>query len=133
MTKKKILVIDDEVAFARMVKLNLEDTGQYEVRVENRGSKGLAAAKEFMPDLIFLDIVMPDMDGGEVCRQIGMDQKLKDIPIVFLTEIMTEAETAIRKTVMGGHPLMAKPVDKEKLVECIQKNMKTPGIGGVSK
>ena len=81
--KKKILVIDDEVSFARMVKLNLEKTGGFEVRAENRAMFALAAAREFLPDLILLDVIMPGMDGGDVSKQIKRDRNLKNTPIIY--------------------------------------------------
>lgn len=66
MQPKRILMIDDEVAFTNLVKVNLERTGRYEVRVENRPLCALAAALEFKPDAILLDVVMPELDGGQI-------------------------------------------------------------------
>jgi len=62
---KKILVVDDEAVLTKMIKMNLERTGNYEVRTENQGSKALQATREFKPDLIFMDVMMPDMSGDE--------------------------------------------------------------------
>lgn len=119
MAKKRILLIDDEASFTRMLKLNLEKTGGYEVREENRGTRGLAAAREFQPDLILLDVIMPDVDGGDVAAQIKTDQNLKNTPIVFLTAVVTKKEEGM----VGGHPFIAKPVDAEEVVECIEKQL----------
>ena len=63
--KKRILVVDDEPAITRMVKLNLERTKKYEVRTENQGSKAIEAARDFEPHLIFLDVMMPDFRFNE--------------------------------------------------------------------
>jgi CheY-like chemotaxis protein len=123
MGKKKILFVDDEAKFVRAVKLNLEETGEYEVRTETEGEKTLAAVKEFKPDLIFLDIVMPDVDGGEVAQRIKADETLKGIPIVFLTALAKQEEEKIRDGSIGGH-LLAKPVTTERLIECIKKYAK---------
>lgn len=120
MEKKKILFVDDEEKFLKAVKLNLEETDEYEVRTESSGKKALSVAQEFRPDLIFLDIVMPDIDGGEVAHQIRADENLKNIPIVFLTALAREEEAEIRNGRIGGH-LLAKPVNTEKLIECIKK------------
>ena len=119
MSKKRILLIDDEFSFTRMLKLNLEETGAYEVRAENRGSEGLAAAKQFKPDLIFLDVVMPDMSGGEVAFQIEADRKLKDTPIVFLTAAAKKEDEGM----IAGRHFIAKPVTVEEVIDCIEKNL----------
>lgn len=123
MEKKKILFVDDEAKFVRAVKLNLEETGEYEVRIETEGKKALPAALEFKPDLIFLDIVMPDVDGGEAAQRIKADETLKGIPIVFLTALARQEEEKIRDGSIGGH-LLAKPVTTERLIECIKKYTK---------
>lgn len=124
MCKKKILIVDDEEAFGKMVRLNLEETGDYEVRVESKGEHALEAIKEFKPDMIFLDVIMPDVDGGEVARQIRTEESLKQIPVVFLTAIIKEKEV-IQKSIIAGHPYpcIAKPVTVAKLIECINKNV----------
>jgi CheY-like chemotaxis protein len=94
MEKKKIMIVDDEERFAQMIKLNLETTGQYKVRIETEGEKALPAAQEFQPDLIFLDVMMPGLDGGDVAKQIKDDKDLKNTPIVFLTAIVSENEVS---------------------------------------
>jgi CheY-like chemotaxis protein len=124
MAKKRILVVDDEEGFTRLVKLNLEHAGQYEVRVENKGLLGLAAAKEFKPDLIFLDIMMPDVDGGDVCYQLENDKATKSIPIVFLTAVAKKEEVRENWGTIGGHPFIAKPVSARELIDCIQRKIK---------
>ena len=92
MEKKRILIIDDEAGFTRMVKLNLEKTGQFEVREENKATYALAAAREFKPDLILLDVIMPSMDGGDVASLIQADRNLRGTPIVFLTATVSPRE-----------------------------------------
>ena len=123
MEKKKILVIDDEKDFTEIVKFNLEKTGKYEVRTEDKGSNGLAAARALKPDLILLDILMQDMDGSDVASQIKDDENVKNIPIVFLTAVITKAEVDSFGEVIGGHPFIAKPVSVEGLIDCIEKNI----------
>lgn len=119
MVKKRILLVDDEPSFTRMLRLNLEKTGAYEVREENRGAQGLAAAREFKPDLILLDVIMPDADGGDVAAQIKADKNLKDTPIVFLTAVVTKKEEGL----IGGRPFIAKPVSAKELIDCIEKHI----------
>ena len=125
MAKKKILIVDDEEAFGQMVKLNLEEAGDYEVRVENKGECALTTAREFKPDMIFLDIIMPDVDGAEVAQEINSDQGLKNTPVVFLTAIVREEDKASRKGITIGsylYPCLTKPVTVAKLIECIKQN-----------
>jgi CheY-like chemotaxis protein len=124
MDKKKILIIDDEEAFTRMIKLNLEGTGLYEVLEENKSTQAVATAKEVRPDLILLDIIMPDLDGTTVARNLKEDPATKNIPVVFLTVVVQKKETEGRCSVIGGYPFIAKPVNVEELIGCINKYMK---------
>ncbi len=119
--KKKILVVDDEVVLTKMIKLNLERTGKYQVRTENMGSKALPAAKEFNPDLIFMDVMMPDMSGDEAIAQIRDDASVSSIPYVFLTAIVTKAETAEMSNNIGGNEFLAKPVKVAELIATIER------------
>ena len=125
MDKRKILVIDDEEGFTKLIKLNLERTGQYEVMTENKGSLGLVAAKEFKPELIFLDIMMPDSDGGDVCYQLENDNETKSISIVFLTAVAKKEEVRENWVTIGGHPFIAKPVSVRELIDCIEEKLQS--------
>jgi two-component system alkaline phosphatase synthesis response regulator PhoP len=80
----KILVVDDEAYIVELVKFNLEKEG-YEVVVAHDGLKALDMVRTEEPDLIILDIMLPRMDGLEVCRLVKQDQALKAIPIIMLT------------------------------------------------
>lgn len=124
MEKKKVLLVDDEKDFTNIVKLNIEKTGMYEVAVENNGSNAVSAARKFKPDIIFLDIMMPEKDGCEVAEEIRKDVDLKDIPIVFLTAIITGEEVSERGHLVGGLPFLAKPVSSEQLLDAIKKHLK---------
>ena len=124
--KKRILVIDDEVSFARMVKMNLEKTGAFEVRVENRAVGALAAAREFRPDLILLDVIMPNMDGGDVSKQLKRYPALKDIPIIFLTATVSQRESGDVGLNSGGELFLSKPISAEALIACINEHLRKP-------
>ena len=119
--KKRILVVDDEAALTRIIKLNLERTGNYEVRTENMGSMAIPAAKEFRPDLIFLDVMMPDMSGDEVAALLEEDPMLSNIPLIFVTAIVTKEETQIMGTNIGGKMFLAKPVKTKELIATIER------------
>ena len=119
--KKRILVVDDEPALTRMVKLNLERTGNYEVRTENQGSMAVQAAREFKPDLMLLDVMMPDMSGDEVSAQMKEDEELSKIKYVFMTAIVTKDETEAMGSNIGGNEFLAKPVKTDELIATIER------------
>ena len=123
--KKRILIVDDEVSFARMVKLNLEKSG-FEVRTENKATYALAAAREFKPDLIILDVIMPNMDGGDVSNQFKRDRQLRDTPIIFLTATVSKREAGEDGLNSGGALFLAKPVSVETLVARINEHLPQP-------
>lgn len=114
--KKKILLIDDEESFTRVTQLTLQE---YDVQVENDSTRALATARNFKPDLILLDVMMPNLDGGDIAARIREDADLKKVPVVFLTALVTKRENA-RQPVMGGYPFIAKPVTPERLAEKIE-------------
>lgn len=123
MRKKRILVIDDESSITRLLKMNLDMTKNYEVREENFGSKGLAAAREFKPDLVLLDVMMPDMDGGDVAAGIKGDPLLKHTSIVFLTAVVKKEEVKAREGRIGGFPYIAKPLNVKGVISVIEKEL----------
>ncbi len=119
--KKRILVVDDEPALTRMVKMNLEKTGKYEVYTENEGSKAIDAAREFKPHIIFLDVMMPDLTGDEISQRLKSDPVLTKIPFVFMTAIVTRDETEAMGSNIGGNEFLAKPVKTSELLETIER------------
>ena len=119
MEPKRILIIDDEPSMTRMIRLTLEMTKRYQVREENQAVHALATAREFKPDLILLDVIMPGVDGGELARRIKADPVLKQIPVIFLTGTVTKKEAA-EGAVTAGYPLLSKPVSLKSLVECME-------------
>jgi len=124
MAKRKILIVDDEKDFTDMIKLNLELTGKYDVKVENKGRDALAAARQLRPDLIFLDIIMPDMDGGAVLFNLRNDRETRDIPVVFLTAIVGKSDRGDLGNAISDRPFLAKPVTASELMECIVNNIR---------
>lgn len=120
--KKRILLVDDEAIITRTLKLYLEGTGKYEVRSENDGTEAVRAARAFRPDLILLDIVMPDVDGPEIATRVREDEELKDTPIVFLTALVKRSVVGPSGKDIGGYPFIAKPLDPDRVVECIEKH-----------
>jgi CheY-like chemotaxis protein len=116
MSKKRILLVDDESGFTRLLRLTLP---AYEIREENNPLKAVQTAKEFKPDMIFLDVIMPEADGGTVAAQIKEEPTLRNVPIVFLTAIVSKGE----RHEIGGCEFLAKPVSREQVDECIRKHL----------
>ena len=124
--KKRILVVDDEPSITRLLKLNLEQTGDYLVRTENSSKAAPAAAEEFRPDLILLDVMMPDMDGGDLAGAFQANPTTKDVPIVFLTATITREEVRARHGLVGGQPFLAKPVNLHEVLGCLERHLGAP-------
>lgn len=120
MSKKRIFIVDDESGLTRLLKLTLERSGRFIVREENDGTKAWLAAREFEPDMIFLDVVMPKIDGGDVAQQIRSDPSLAHVPIVFLTAIVSAKEGGQQ---IGGFPFLAKPVSLDTIIRCIEEHL----------
>ncbi|HEY6807787.1 MAG TPA: response regulator [Gemmatimonadales bacterium] len=118
-SKKRILLVDDELIITRTLQTFLEGTGKFEVRAENNPKKALKAARDFQPDLILLDVIMPDLDGGEVAELLRADSALKDTPIVFLTSLVSRGEVVDSGGDIGGFPFIAKPIDPKTVLGVI--------------
>jgi len=129
MERKHILIVDDDENFTRMMKRALDRTGFYEVTVENAGSQAVGTARACQPDLILLDVIMPDMDGGDVVAALQRDLKLRKIPVVFLTAAVSKTEASSGSVVSGGFQFLAKPVTLKDLVECIEEKLGHPNKG----
>jgi len=124
MPKPRILIVDDEPGFIRLLKLVLEKTGRYSVREENDAARVVVAAKEFHPDLVLLDFVMPKMDGGAVASRIRSVPQLRDTPIVFLSASVVQEKGGAAQ--IAGFPAIPKPIGVGELVEAIDANLAVP-------
>lgn len=122
MGKKRILLVDDEKSLTTLLKLNLEETGNYEVRTENWPEDAIQAAREFKPDLILLDIIMPRMPGGNIAALIDEDAELKGTPIVFLTAAVRRQQVEDNDGIICDHPCLAKPASIDEVIAMIEKH-----------
>lgn len=118
---RRVLLVDDEAPFTRALKLYLERDGRYEVRVEHSGKQGVVAAKMFHPELILLDVIMPDLDGPGVAEALAQDPATQSIPIVFLTAVVSRAEALAREGIIAGRLFIAKPVSAKEVVACLER------------
>lgn len=113
----RILVIDDEPEITDIVETFLTEAG-YVVNVENGSRNGLAAAKKFKPDVVILDIMMPEVDGYQVCQELKTDPGLADVPIIFLTGKDRNDDMG-RSFKAGGDMFIKKPFSCERLLEIV--------------
>ena len=120
MKKKKLLVVDDEAGFTRLLKLVFRN---YEVQEVNDPTKAVEVALRFHPDLILLDVIMPALDGGNLAAAFKADARLKQIPIIFLTAVVSPTEAGEKPKNIGGYPFLSKPVSPEALELCIAENL----------
>jgi CheY-like chemotaxis protein len=119
---RKILLVDDEVGFTELLKMNLERSGAFEVRIENDSTKAVAAARNFMPDAILLDVVMPEMDGGDVQAQLQASPLLSGIPIVMLTALVDSTELSEGAVAQSGNQMvLPKPVNLPLLLRVLDE------------
>lgn len=121
--KKRILVVDDQAQNTQLLKRYLEQSIDYVVREENDAERALAAAEEFQPHLILLDLMMPGMDGGELAACFQASPKLKAVPIVFLTAAITKKEVDAGDGRIGGFPFLAKPVMLTEVAACVKHHL----------
>ena len=128
---KKILLVDDEVDILEFLKYNLEQDN-FEVLVSSNGKDALKKIAQ-NPDLIVLDIMMPEMDGFEVYEQIKKNKEYQEIPIIFLTAKSGETDE-IKGLDLGASDYIQKPISPKKLIARIKSNLrKTPAIEKKSK
>ena len=125
MNKKRILIVDDEIASARLLQRNLEECGHYETKVEQWPEDAVATARGFKPDLVLLDLLMPRMPGGNVAAAFDADPLLKGIPIIFLTAGVGRSRVEEHEGIICDHPCVAKPASVDEIVQCIRANLKT--------
>ena len=121
--KKRILVVDDEESVARAIQLYMEATERHEVRTVSDPRQALQTALRFQPDLAILDIVMPHMDGRDVAAELAAEPDLEGLPVVFLTALVKEVEIGGQGGAIGGHPLLAKPVEPADLIALVDETL----------
>jgi sigma-B regulation protein RsbU (phosphoserine phosphatase) len=113
-TQRKILVVDDTEANLKLLRALLRGAG-YEVVTASGGEEGIRAAGAERPDLILLDIMMPDLTGFEVCQRLRGAPETRETPVVFLTALH-ELEDHMRGMDAGGDDVLTKPINKLELL-----------------
>ena len=120
---KKILIVDDEEE-ALFHLINILRRANYKVISATGGEQAVELARKMHPDLIILDIVMPDLDGGDVATILSENPSTAGIPIIFLTGILTKEEELLGKT-SGKRYVIAKPAMPEDLLDMVNKVIKS--------
>ncbi len=121
--RKKVLVVDDDEQFLRITKLNLEDTKKYDVMTLVGAENIISCVHNFKPDVILLDILMPEIGGIEVCKMLNNDPVGAGVPIIVVSALDTYE--GIREAYKAGAvDYLAKPVGKAELVAKIEKYLR---------
>jgi CheY-like chemotaxis protein len=126
----RILLVDDELEIVTLTKMMLEKRG-YEVAVANSGNRCMEILKKNdRPDLILLDVMMPDEDGWEVCRKIKGDESTRDIPIAMFT--VSTGKEKMKKSLEYAHAdaLICKPFDMNRLCNTVEDILENHVMGG---
>jgi CheY-like chemotaxis protein len=113
---KKVLIVDDEEDALKMLGKRLTVEG-YSVITATNGKDAIALARSQHPDIIILDIIMPEMEGGEVAAELKEHLSTRNIPVILLTAIFSKAEEEEYNSMIGGHITLAKPLDTKKLLD----------------
>ena len=123
----KVLIIDDEVDFCYFVKMNLMQDEQFDVIIATNGNDGIKLAKKEEPDIILLDLFMPDMPGEDVAAALRENAATADIPILFVTALATNNDIVDdEENKIGNNYILPKPVRTKKLKETIMKVLNKP-------
>jgi CheY-like chemotaxis protein len=123
----KVLVVDDEVDFCYFVQKNLMRDGMFDVIIATNGNDGIELAKNEEPDIILLDLFMPDMPGEDVADALKENTVTADIPILFVTALATNDDIVdSEENKIGNNYILPKPVRTKKLIETIMKILSKP-------
>lgn len=120
MAKRKILIIDDEETFCKLLKMNLELDGYCEMSFALNGREGFKLAKKLKPDLILLDLIMPGIDGIAVLEKLKKDEETIQIPVVMLTALDNE-ESKLKALQSYNDLYLTKPIETSVLKERIEE------------
>ena len=122
MSRKKILIVDDEEDTLLVLEKQLTTAG-YDVIAADNGRHALLMARTEQPDLVVLDIQMPEMDGGQVDFKLKEDPATRDIPVVFSTCLLSSSESSRKGHACGGKVMLAKSNDTKELIAVIDQTL----------
>ena len=114
--KRKVLIVDDDEDLVELMKEVFEADGRLDIRTANNGFGAGMLVKEFRPDLVILDVMLPDINGKEVCVRVRNDPSLDDVKIICISGMVEQDKVADLKAAGANH-FMQKPFNVEKLLE----------------
>lgn len=120
MEKKKILVVDDEEHIANLIRVRLECAGEYEVKLLFEATDIISQVRAFKPDVILLDLLMPDIGGLEVCRRLNEDAITYAIPIIVVSALSKDIDK-LKAYRLGIIDYIIKPFDSKLLIAAIER------------
>lgn len=120
-SSRRVLIVDDDPNFTAMLRLNLEHAIACDVREENDSRHVVKAAMDFQPGIIFLDVMMPHLDGGGVLAALEVCPATRAIPVIFLTALVSEDEADVAGLPSGGRRFLPKLLSLPQLLECIEE------------
>jgi CheY-like chemotaxis protein len=121
-SKSRVLIVDNNSQFARSARLRLDQSGKYVACTVVDPRRALETARSFKPDLVLVNLIMPQADGPEVAAQFEADWALHGVPIVFLTSLITAEEAKDGRRVYG-HRILPKPTRSSALFELVEQNL----------
>jgi len=125
LTKKRILCIEDHAEMIELVKLILGRRG-YEVEGALGGKEGLEAIAQNPPDLVLLDLMMPDLDGWEVFRQIRVNEAMKTCPVIVVTAKSQKIDRVLGLHIAGVDDYITKPFGPKELIDSVERLLGSP-------
>ena len=114
--KRKVLLVDDDAELVELINKVLEEDGRFEVRIASNGFDAGMMVKEYRPDLIVLDVMLPDINGKEVCHRVRADATLEDVRILCISGMIEEDKVQELK-LSGADDFLHKPFDIEELID----------------
>ena len=122
--KPRILIVDDDPVIVRLLQINFR-LENYDVDTASRGEEALQRVRDHLPDVVVLDVMMPGLDGWEVCRQLKENPKVRHVPVIFLSA-RAQDEDRLRGYALGVDEYVTKPFDPAHLVEIVRRSLDKP-------
>lgn len=126
MNRIKVLVVEDEANFSQLLKYYLEHVGDFEVWVEGSGDAVVQSARKFQPDIALIDLVLPDVNGRAVARELHAEPGFGNLPVLFFSGNQPEDQVEFNSEPRNGMAFLTKPLSPRKLMNCIYRLLENP-------